>query len=149
MGTIHTRWPVATDHAVTPDDLDPNGDVTAAAVERWVAHACSTYFEQCPVLERTRVAGGLELRVQDRPAPGRRTLPPSPAVCVTIGATEIFSTSFVIALRLRPVGGDSDAPLNLTRRVELVDPVGGDAHAITDEIRDELIALEHGARYFN
>lgn len=68
---------------------------------------------------------------------------------VTIGTTEIFATSFVVALRLRPIYGDSDDPLDITRVVQLVDPIDGGARAITEAIRDELIALEHAARHFN
>ena len=149
MGTIHTRWPVARDHAVEPDDLDSNGDVSDAAIERWISHACTTYFEQCQVLERTRAADGLELRLEARATATARRLEPSPAVLVSIGTTEIFPTSFVVALRLRPIHGDRDDPMDVTRVVRLVDPVTGEPHAITDEIRDELIALEHAARHFN
>lgn len=39
--------------------------------------------------------------------------------------------------------------MNTTCRIHLEDPATGAAHELGTEIRDELIALEHSARYFN
>ena len=66
---------------------------------------------------------------------------------VGVGATEIRPTSFTIALRLRPTGGDGDAAINAVYEVSLEDPQTGEARELGNDIRDELIALEHAASY--
>jgi hypothetical protein len=68
---------------------------------------------------------------------------------VSASATEIFPTSFVISMRLRATGGESDELVNTSCTVELENPETGAVEEISREIRDELIALEHSARYFN
>lgn len=149
MSSITTRWSVRQEHRVTPDDLDAEGLITDEAVARWVALARSAYLEQCPVLEDTRTRFGLDVRDHVGPHPGGARLGLSPTVIVSATATEVRPTSFVISVRLRPVGGDREDPLNVTCVIRLQDPATGEARDIGDEIRDELIAHEHAARHFN
>jgi hypothetical protein len=70
-------------------------------------------------------------------------------VITTAGVTEIHPKAFMIAVRLRPVGGDRETPLNQTCGVRLEDPRTGDVPLLADDIRDELIALAHAAEHFN
>ena len=57
--------------------------------------------------------------------------------------------AFVISVRIRPVGGESTDPLDVTCEIQLEDPSTGAAQDIGREIRDELIALEQAARHYN
>lgn len=68
---------------------------------------------------------------------------------MSASATEVFPTSFVISLRVRATGGESDELVNASCTVELADPATGAGREIDNGIRDELIALEHAARHFN
>ncbi len=70
-------------------------------------------------------------------------------VVISATATEVFPDSFVVALRIRALGTDTDTPVNLACTVRLVDPATGEARPIDDAVRAELIALEHAARHFN
>ena len=66
---------------------------------------------------------------------------------VGAGATEIRPTSFTIAFRLRPTDGDGDDAINAACEVSLEDPETGEARELGNDIRDELIALEHAAAH--
>jgi hypothetical protein len=150
MSSISTRWSVSADVPVAPDDVATDGRVTGAAVARWVAAARSTYLEQCTVLEAARAEGDLDLDFDVEVRPPAAQLHRSPSVVVSASATEVFPTSFVISVRIRPLGSEhDDRPINVSCAVRLRDPATGAVHPIDDAIRDELIALEHAARHFN
>jgi hypothetical protein len=70
-------------------------------------------------------------------------------VITTVGVTEVHPKALTIAVRLRPVGSDRETPLNHTCEVRLEDPKTGEVALLTDDIRDELIALAHAAEHFN
>ena len=144
-----TKWSVTQHHRIRPDDLRDDGRVSDAAVQRWIAIARSAYLAQCKVLETMRVRHGLKLRDRSTVQPGGAALAPASGVVVTASATEVLPSSFVISVRLRPVGGESDDPVNATCVIRLEDPTTGEAHEIGNDVRDELIALEHAARHFN
>jgi hypothetical protein len=142
-----SRWVVLRTFAVGPDDLDDRRVVRAEAVERWMAETRSAYLERCVVFRGLQDGAGLQLRarVHDAPAPERFGQPT--AVIVGAGATEIRPTSFTISFRLRPTDGDGDDSINAACEVSLEDPETGEALELGDDIRDELIALEHAASH--
>ena len=142
-----SRWVVVREHSVGPDDVDSDGVVRAEAVDRWLAETRTAYLEKCVVLGELRDRLGLELRarVDQAPAPERFGTPT--AVIVGAGATEIRPTSFTMAFRLRPADGNGDAAINAKCEVSLEDSETGEAHELGDDIRDELIALEHAAAH--
>jgi acyl-CoA thioesterase FadM len=142
-----SRWVVVREHWVGPDDRDPDGVVRAEAVERWLEETRTAYLEKCVVLRELQERLGLRLhaRVFQAPAPERFGSPS--AVIVGAGATEIRPTSFTMAFRLRPVDGDGDTAINAKCEVSLEDPATGEAHELGNDIRDELIALEHAAAH--
>jgi acyl-CoA thioesterase FadM len=70
-------------------------------------------------------------------------------VIVTASTTEVRPSSFTIAVRIRPLGGDHDVAANVSCVVHLEDRATGNAYELGKDIRDELIALEHSARHFN
>jgi hypothetical protein len=145
---IHTQWSVRQDHPVTAEDLDADGSIRADATRRWVAGALAAYLGQCPALEQHRARSGLQLTSTES-GPDDLRLPSAPDVMVTATATEVFPASFVVAVRVRPVGGDNDDPLDVTCAVRLEDPTTGEAQPLDDDIRAELIALAHAARHYS
>lgn len=136
-------------HPVTVEDLDAVGFVSDQSVERWVAAARSAYLGRCAVLRRMREGLGLELRDGVVRLPPGGSLGRPEAVVVTAGVREVRPSSFLIAVRLRSVGGDRDAASNATCVMRLEDPATGEVREIGDEVRDEFIALEHAAEHFN
>jgi hypothetical protein len=148
MGTIHTTWSVRRDHRVAATDRDSEGRIRDDAVTRWVADALDAFLDQCAVLDRLRVSEALERREQTRWLSSPADLDAAPNVLVTATATEVFPTSFVVAVRVRPVSGQDDHPLDARSSVELVDE-SGTPKALGDAVRDELIALAHAARHYN
>ena len=147
--SIMSKWSVVTEHAVGPEDLGADATITDAAVDRWAAAATAAYLEQCARLEDRRATDGLVVRSSVREHGGARQLGGAPTVVVTATATEVLPEAFVVAVRIRPLAADSDDPLDLACEIRLEDPVTGAAQDIGRDIRDELIALEHGARHYN
>jgi acyl-CoA thioesterase FadM len=137
------------EHPVTEQELDAEGVVSEEAVERWVTAARLAYLDHCTVLRRVQDQPGLALRHRPgtRPRGALRGRPTE--VVVTASAGEVRPRSFTISVRLRPLGGDRDAPVNITFVIRLEDEVTGEARELGNEIRDELIALEHSATHFN
>jgi hypothetical protein len=68
-------------------------------------------------------------------------------VFVSASATELWPHAFAISVRLRPLDGASDRPLDVVCRVAL--QCDGEAVELDNEIRDELIAIEHAAQHYN
>jgi acyl-CoA thioesterase FadM len=144
-----SRWPVLQEHRVTAGDLDPDGMVRDERVAQWVAAARSAYLRRCAALRRLREASGLELQDRVAPLPPGAALGRPAAVVVTAGVREVWPSSFAVAVRLRPVGGDRDTAVDVTCIVRLVDPATGEPRELGREVRDELIALEHAAEHYN
>lgn len=144
-----SRWPVLQEHQVAAGDLDADGVVRDERVARWIAAARSAYLRRCAALRRVREASGLELQERAAPLPPGAALGRPAAVVVTAGVREIWPSSFAVAVRLRPVGGERDHAVNVACIVRLVDPATGQPRELGPEIRDELIALEHAAEHYN
>jgi len=149
MSSFSTKWSVLQAHDVAERDRDPDGFVTDEALEHWIAEARAAYLDQCSRLHVARARNGSELRYRTRARPQGPELGRPARVVVSASATEIFPTSFVISMRLRATGGESDELVNTSCTVELENPVTGAVEEISREIRDELIALEHSALFFN
>jgi acyl-CoA thioesterase FadM len=143
-----SRWPVVQEHPVGPADL-VGAVVGDQSVARWVAAARSAYLDRCAALRRRQQEAGLELEVQSASLPPGASLGRPGTVVVTAGVRELWPSSFALAVRLRPVDGDRDRAVNATCVMRLVDPASGEPRELGDEVRDELIALEHAAEHFN
>ena len=145
-----TRWLVAQEHTVGPQDLDRDGLVSDDAVERWVAGARQAYLDRCPLLRRAADRPGVTLRqFCDQVPPGARLGRRPEAVLVTASASEFRPGSFTISVRLRAGDGDGDTVANARCVISLEKTATGEQQELGDQIRDELIALEHSARHFN
>jgi hypothetical protein len=114
MGGIMSKWLVLQEYPVT------GGTVSDEAVERWVAAARQAYLAQCPVLHETARAA---------------------EVVVTATASEVRPRSFTIAVRLRPVGGDRETPLNASCVIRLEDEATGEARELGTAVRDERVGI--------
>jgi acyl-CoA thioesterase FadM len=147
--SIVTRWPVLQEHRVSAEDLDANGGVRDEAVEGWAIAARSAYLARCPVLQEVQERSRLELQHRAVSSPSGAALVRPTIVVVTASAPEVRSRSFVIAVRIRPTGGNSHVTVDAAWVVRLVDPTTGEVQGIGDDIRDELIGLERSAQYFN
>ncbi|MDQ1534411.1 MAG: hypothetical protein QOF28_2172 [Actinomycetota bacterium] len=142
-----SRWVVLRKFAVAPGDLDSEGVVRAEAVARWLAETRDAYLEKCVALRELRERSGSVLRARIDYAPAAERFGTPTVIIVGAGATEIRPTSFTIAFRLRPADGDGDDAINAACEVSLEDPETGEAHELGNDIRDELIALEHAAAH--
>lgn len=132
-----TKWLVLQEYAV--DD----GVVSDETVERWVDAARLAYLEHCSALPRER------LRHRTGTLPPGSALGRPASVLVTASASEVRPSSFTISVRLRPLGGERDFAMNAAVVIRLEDPATGEVQPLGDEVRDELIALEHSAQHFN
>lgn len=141
-----TRWVVLEEHAVGAADLDGDGVIRDEALERWVSAVCNSFLDRCAVLQQQCAESGLALRSEiDGPLDGSR-LGRTDTVAVSGSATEVLPDSFTIAVRVR---GTHETAVNATCVVSLEETATGTRREIGDDIRDELIALAHAARYFN
>jgi hypothetical protein len=143
-----SRWVVAQRHDVAAADLDQAGVVRGEVLEGWVADVCAAYLDECTVLCDAASAPGLTIRLSVASLP-EAALPGGPtSVVASAGANEFGPTSFTVAIRVRSGGGSDDRVVNLRADVALV-AEDGEETVLGDDIRDELIALEHSARHTN
>lgn len=143
MSGIASRWVVLREYPVDPADLDDGGHVSDQAVERWATAALDAYLDQCTRLPHAAV------RRQVRTMPKGALLGRPEGVLVSASAKEFRPASFTVGVRVRPGGGEVDAPVHAVWVVSVVDERTGDALELGDDVRDELIALEHAAPYVN
>ena len=139
-----SRWVVGERRAVEHGDVDDAGSVRRAALERWVTDACAAYVARCTTL--TREGSTASARITALPDAAVTGAPAR--VTVSAGATELLPTAVVVAVRLRFTGGRDDQVVNARCEVALVAP-DGSAEPLGDDVRYELIALEHAASFTN
>jgi acyl-CoA thioesterase FadM len=144
-----SRWPVLLERTVGPEDLDADGGVREEVVQGWVGAACSAFLDRCVGLAGMRERQCLRLHREITKPPNAELLGRPAEVVVSAGATEILPDRFMVAVRIRPSGGDREMPLNVVCSVRLEDPATQEVHPVSEELRDELIALAHAARHFN
>ena len=137
------------EHAVGAGDLDDNGIVRDDCIGTWVAAAVTAYVDCCPLVQDLAGDDGVELRQMPASVPAGATLGGPASVLVSAGATELHPTSFTVAVRIRPIGGEHDHPANATCVVRIEDVATGEPRELGNDIRDELIAIQHAARYSN
>jgi hypothetical protein len=144
-----SRWVVLQRHDVGPGDFDADGVVRAEVVDGWLAAARTAYLDKCVVLQSLRDQVGGELQASVTQPPARDRIGAPTAVLVTAGATELLPDAITIAFRIRPLSGEGDDGINAACSVSLVDPDADQACELGNDVRDELIALEHAAEHVN
>jgi acyl-CoA thioesterase FadM len=142
-----SRWVEVREFTVAPADLSVEGGVHAEAIDRWLTETRAAYLEHCVALRELQERSGLKLRAHFDVPPDPERFGSPTTVIVGVGATEIHPTSFTMAFRVRAIDADGDTAVNVTCAVSLVDPGTGGACELGDDIRDELIALEHAASH--
>jgi len=118
------------------------GPVTAETVAAWIDSATGAYLDRCPPLRRP----GLLLRKRTLAHPPAAMLGEPDSVIVSASAAEVHLDSFTMSLRIRSA---HDTALNAKCVVTLADSATGGPLPVTNDIRDQLIALEHAAEHFN
>jgi len=149
MNGIVTKWVESQEYEVVAADRDDAGAVRDETVARWVDAARLSYLDRCPELQRLQRESGAELRHRAGTLPAGAALGNATHVAVSSTAAEVRPQSFTLSLRLRPLGGDQERPLDTTCVIRLEDPATGEGVELGKEIRDELIALEHSAGHYN
>jgi len=148
MSSFVSRWVVCNTYDVAAEHLDANGVLRPDALARWIADARDAYLGEVGSV-RALVDRGLLLRAAVDTAGAPPVVQPS-RVVVSAGATEVYPASFTLAFRVRGYGsGGDDLVVNLAASVSLEDPATGAPVELGNEVRDELIALEHAARHAN
>ena len=148
MSGFVSRWVVAQRHDIAAADLDEAGVVRGEVLERWVADVCAAYLDECTVLCDSASTTGRTIRLSVASVP-EAALPGEPeSVVASAGANEFRPTSFTVAIRVRSGGGSDDRVVNLRAEVAVVTEAG-DETVLGDDVRDQLIALEHSARHTN
>jgi acyl-CoA thioesterase FadM len=149
MGGIVSKWLVLHEHPVIMDDFGEDGTVRDETVERWVTAARLAYLEHCHVLRQEQQRSGSVLRHRPAARPRGALLGRPATVVVTATASEVRPASFTVSVRLRPLGGDREMPVNASCVMRLEDGETGQARELGTAIRDELIALERSATHYN
>lgn len=127
-----------------PHDIDTDGTVRAATVRRWVDEACDDYLARCPRLGAVLAAPGNVTEREVRIAGGVTS--DAGDVVVTARATELWPSACRLSVRVR---ASDAAVLDGSCIVSVRDGASGAAVELGDDVRDELIALEHAAQHFN
>jgi hypothetical protein len=149
MSSFVSRWVVRREHPVGDHDLGADGVLRDDAIEGWIHDARDAYLERCSVVRQMIDGSGLVLRAQASELPGGAAFGRPATVVVSAGVTEVFPAAFTMAFRVRSYGQVGDNVVNATCRVWLEDPTSGERCELGDDVRDELIALEHAARHTN
>ena len=133
-----SRWPVLLTIPIEAGDVDEDRtQLSEVGIERLLTVARAAFGEQCRTfdLSATELA---ETTVRRGRGPAEGI---TGAVTVSVNAVELYPESIVLATRIRPA--ESDEVLADARSTVLV------GSGVTNEIRDELIALAQGARYMH
>lgn len=134
---ILSRWPVRVTVSITEADLEADDRLTTAAAQRCFAVARDAYFAKCTTLDPAAI------EVRDVAITNTNAAASGATVTVSVSVVEIFPDIFTMNMRIRPEEGDGIAA-DGTCTLSL-----GTGQLVTDAIRDEFIALAHGARYMH
>ena len=143
-----SKWAVRREFEIVPGDVQADGTIDVAAIRRWITGAADAYLEHCEEIARLASTTGARLQQAISTGPGVRAVTGLASVTVSATAVEVHPDSFTIAVRIRQVG-EGDAMPVAARCVVTLNGADGDPIALGDGVRDELIALERGARQYN
>ncbi len=134
MSGVVSRWPALIAATVDPTDVDGEGRLTGAAVERLFGLARTAYFDLCTTVDD----GSLDVSACT-------VVPGVPVACggvtVSVAVVEIYADRFTMEACVRPAAGEgiaARAKCSLSTE-----------HDVTGENRDEFIALAHAAQHLH
>lgn len=133
MSSIASKWPVLLVLPVLPGDVDGDGRLSPEGAERLFAEGRAAYFE----LVRSFSPG--DVRVLEVGAP-RQGVAVGPEASISVSVVELFPDRFTMEARVRPAAGEAIAA-DLSCTVT--------AGEVTDEVRDDLIAIAHAAAHWH
>jgi acyl-CoA thioesterase FadM len=138
---ILTRWPAVVDVRIAARDLGPDGRPSDDALGRWFAAAQTAFLQRCPTLRAQLSRRGRALSVGGLRVTTRRSVRIGQTVRIAIAATELRSTSFEMALRVRALGEDGGPVADGRCSIGWTERADGRPAPIPDEITSELIEL--------
>lgn len=130
-----SRWAVVVRGRLADGDLGSDGAAPTAVVSDLVREGAEAYLGLVSSIHRLGLAPELDVG----PTPPLQ-VGPARTVLVAATTTEVLPESFVISVRLRPLGGGDGRPVDYRCLVRL-----GVAGELPAELRDELIEIEKGA----
>ena len=139
--SILSAWVVVRDVEVGAADRDGEGRLRPESVEGWSDLCVEDYLAVCSALAAATV-----LRTWARPSAASLGRPAGLALSATI--SEILPSRLILRVRLRPLEGDVDAPADGQCSLAVVDAHGASL-PIDRALRDEVIAAERTARFYN
>ena len=143
MTGFTTRWPVRIERTALSGDCDGDGAVAYEVLARWLVDVATAVVDACdPIREEL---GREHSTIDYRQVRVAGDVAGPAEVEIVGGVTEVLPHSLTVAARFRPMHADGLA--NGSCIVRLVGE-GGASLPITKEVRDALIAMAHGARFY-
>jgi len=136
VSTLVSRW-------VVRQHIPVSGPITPEALSAWIDSATEAYLQRCALLQRPGLT--LAKRTPALP-PTDRLASAEPESVASASVCEVHPDSFTLSVRIRSA---HDVAVNARCVVTLTDSATGERVEVTNDIRDQLIALEHAAQHFN
>jgi hypothetical protein len=133
MASMVSRWPVVVSVPLAEHEVDAPGELSDAAIERVMQCGRDAYFDLCSTLD------GASIEVRET-ATSRRGAAVTEQVTISVSVVEVFPDSFTMHARIRPAETDGVV-------ADVVCEVS--AGEVTTAMRDEFIALAHGASHYH
>ena len=139
-GDMLTTWGVVL-------NLDPAGcGQRASSADDAFAEGRRAYFERCPRLISFLRAEDAELRPAAEHVDDIDAAAVTGGIRIGVSVVEVRSTSFTMAVRIRPPGDRAGRPTNGRCTLLIQRRATGERLPIPGEVRDEFIAIQLGAR---
>jgi acyl-CoA thioesterase FadM len=130
---------------VGPNQLGPDGSPHHGALGRWRALVWNAYLDRCPSLHRETCEGRSRLVVTPLRLGLCRTMEPGIRALIGTAMTELRTSSFKMAFRIRALGSDGGPVADGRFSVALLEVATGNPLTLPDQIRRELLAVEADA----
>lgn len=137
---VLTTWGVVLDREVMVDleQRTSAGD--------WFAEGRGAFFDRCPRLAALLRDEDAELRVTAEQVGPVDIAPGAGSARIGVSVVEVRTTSFTMAVRIRPTGQDAGAPANGRCTVTILRRTTAERLPIPREVRDEFVAIQLAAR---
>ncbi len=127
-----------------------DGAIDEASLRRqaadWFEAGRRAYFDRCPRLLACLEAQDAVLTVSREWIEPLRSVPTGGPARIAVSVTEVRPSSFDVALRIRRRDDAAEAPVNGRCTVAIERRATGQLIPVPGDVRDELIAIQLGAR---